>query len=341
MNQKILLLIFIYILCSCNNSKNKGLNNNSIIAFVDTIPITYDQIDSKISQEIYDELSRVYMIRKIALDETIKDQILKAEALKHNLSPDQYINSLYTKAIKNGSVQRFMEVNHYEERIPNLERTLVYYDIKSKKGSEILIKKVKESLVSELTDSLRKKSKIKIFLSPPKSPAIRIENLLVHYEGNLNSKVTFLIVSDFECDMCRKFNYIFDSLYVKYKDKVRFAYTNFGSSVTISAIASESAAKQDKFWDMHDSLYASKNLPDTNEIFKIVKTLKINTDKFKKDFRDESIKKSLEYNLHLLINSGIYATPTIMINNRPVFNSSSVSEIEQILLQTLSNPDNI
>lgn len=333
----ILWIFFLFAFLSCNKVEKNKLSNSRIIAYIDSTPITYDQIDSKISQEIYDELSRIYMIRKIALDEAIKEQIINTEASKHNLSPDQYITSLYAREIKNGSIQRFIEVNHYEKKIPILERTLVFYDLKSKEGNETLIKRFKESLVKELTDSLRKIYKTTILLSPPVPPPIKIENLLVHYKGNINSKVTFLIVSDFECEMCRKFNYVFDSLYFKYKDKVRFAYTNFGSSVTSSAIASESAAKQGNFWEMHDSLYALKNLPDTNDIFRIVDNLKINTDNFKKDFRDETTKRNLENNLQLLINSGIYATPTIMINNRPVFNSSSMGEVEQILLNTLTS----
>jgi len=338
MNKIILFLICISLIpSSCNSKREKEPSINRIIAFVDTIPITFDQIDAKISQEIYDELSRIYMIRKIALDETIKEQIIKVEASKHNMSPDQYINSLCTEAIQNGSMQRFIEVNHYEKKIPVLERTLVYNETKSKKGNETLILRFKEFLVKELADSLTKIYKTTILLSPPVPPPIRTDNLLVHYKGNQNSKVTFLMVSDFECEMCRKFNYIFDSLYSKYKDKVRFAYTNFGSYVTTSAIASESAAKLGYFWEMHDSLYALNKLPDTNDIYRIVNNLKINSDNFKKHFENDTTKKNLEYNLKQLINSGIYATPTILINNRPIFNSSSMGEIEQILLNSLSS----
>jgi protein-disulfide isomerase len=174
-------------------------------------------------------------------------------------------------------------------------------------------------------------------IEPPVPPVIKIENLLIHFRGNTKSKVTFLIISDFECEMCRKFNPIFDSLYFKYKDKVRFGFTNFGSYATLSSITVECAAKQGKFWEMHDLLFSTPALPDTTDILNMAYDCNLNVDEFTKDLNDQVMKTAIERNIKLLINAGIYGTPTIMINNKPIFNSSSIAEIEQRLLKELSN----
>ena len=117
---------------------------------------------------------------------------------------------------------------------------------------------------------------------------------------------------------------------------MRFGYTNFGSYPTISAIASESAAKQNKFWEMHDYLYSLDYYPENKDIYKIAETINLDIETFKRDFESENIKNSIEQNLQLIINSGIYATPTVMVNNRPAFNSSSIDEIENMILNALS-----
>ena len=137
--------------------------------------------------------------------------------------------------------------------------------------------------------------------------------------------------------MCREFNPIFDSIYSKYKAQVCFGYTNFGSYVTLSSMAAESAAKQGKFWEMHDSLFSASLLPDTTDLFRIASKINLNIEEFKKDLYDKNLATNIESNLFTLKNAGIYATPTIMMNNKLIFNSSSIYEIEQKLLIELSS----
>ena len=54
--------------------------------------------------------------------------------------------------------------------------------------------------------------------------------------------------------------------------------------MSISAIASECVANQGKFWEMHDSIFNSLIIPDTTEIFRIAKNLKLNMNDFRNDF---------------------------------------------------------
>lgn len=336
MKNTLLILIQFLLFASCSNLEKKRIDNR-VLAYVNGVPITTDQVDNKITQEIYDELNRIYLIRKMALDETIKDNILKQEAHKYNLTVEALIDSLFMPNMKNGSLQEFINRNQFDKGIPVLGRSLEYFDIKTKIGEDVLMKRFKEYIINDFIDSLKKSYQISILLKPPISPIIKTENLLSHYKGNLDSKVTLLIVSDFECEMCRKYNYLFDTIYKKYESKIRYGYTNFGSNPTISALASESAAKQNKFWEMHDSLFKLNHLPDSSDIFRIVNNLNMDLKEFRKDFSDDNLKMEIESNIKVIINAGIYATPTIIINNKPLFNSSSFNEIEFLLNNELSD----
>ncbi|MBI4649518.1 MAG: thioredoxin domain-containing protein, partial [Bacteroidia bacterium] len=126
-----------------------------------------------------------------------------------------------------------------------------------------------------------------------------------------------------------------EKLYNKYKDKVRFDFTHFASYVTLSAIVTECAGRQDKLWEIHDSLMHRKFLPDTAEIFDLAKKIKLNMVRFKKDFTDFDLQSKIEYNFRLLKAYGLYATPTILINGKPIFNSSSEQEIEKKIKEEL------
>ena len=195
--------------------------------------------------------------------------------------------------------------------------------------------KFKEYLLNQYIDSLKKTHQITISLKPPKSPTIKLDNLVVHYKGNLNSAVTFLVISDFDCHMCREHNAFFEKLYSEYKGKVRFGFTHYSSYVSNSAIASECASNQGKFWEMHDSIFNAKQIPDSVALFRIAKNLELNMNTFGNDFQDKALSEKIMDNLLKLESAGIYGTPTIMINNQLVFNSTSLNEIENMLKEEI------
>jgi hypothetical protein len=102
-NIRIILLsvIAVFILSFCNQTGNKKKSTYKISAYIDTIPITIDQVDRRVSQEIFDELNRIYMIRKIALEDLLKEELLSLEASKKGLTVDALLDLLYQHGLKN------------------------------------------------------------------------------------------------------------------------------------------------------------------------------------------------------------------------------------------------
>ncbi|MBI4649135.1 MAG: thioredoxin domain-containing protein, partial [Bacteroidia bacterium] len=220
------------ILSSCNNRSNElssgSLLNDYVIAQIDTSRIYISEIDKLAKQELYDQLYRIYTIRKVVLNENIKDRLLENEAKKHCKTKDEFINIYYSRMINDSNISKYMSQRNLNY-IPELKRTLKYYDIENDKGKELIIESYKRYLLERLTDSLKLVHKIKVFLKPPLPPEISLNNIPAHYRGNMNSKITLLEVSDMECDKCREYYPVYEKLYNKYKDKVRFGFTHFAS----------------------------------------------------------------------------------------------------------------
>jgi protein-disulfide isomerase len=218
-----------------------------------------------------------------------------------------------------------------------LGRGLVAYDSESKKGKELILKRFKYDILNQYVDSLKTKYNIKILLKPPNSPVIKINDLITYYKGNLDSNITFLQISDLECEMCREYAPIFNELYQKYKDSVRFGFTQFGSYTSLSAIALESSGKQGKFWEMYDSIAFTKYLPEKTDLLKVAKNIDLNLEQFNTVLESENIKTALEDNFSKLNTAGIYGTPTIMINNKLIYNFSLIEDIEKMLIEEIKN----
>src|SRR5438045_6770310 len=88
---------------------------------------------------------------------------------------------------------------------------------------------------------------------------------LARSQGSATAPVWVIEVSDFQCPYCKQWH---DQTYPMLRDhyvktgKVRLAYVNFPLTMHIHAMpaaeAAMCAAAQDKFWPMHDALFATQ-----------------------------------------------------------------------------------
>jgi protein-disulfide isomerase len=333
----IILEFFILFFFSCNEKqKNKKDKNIPIIATIDSIIIYQNEVEYFVKQKLYDELSRIHLIRKIALEEIIKNKLLEREADKQSITKNELLQKLYNSKINEKSILNFAKRREYDVNgINAIEKNIVNYQISSKKGLELIRKNFESFILSNYIDSIKQKSDLSIYLKPPTPPKVKIDQSLVHFYGNKKSKVKFIEISDFECDMCRKYSPIFKKLYNKYKNDVAFGYINYGSYVSKQAIASEAAGKQGKFQEMKELLFKDGNYNDNKEIELLALKLNLDIERFRKDFNDPDLISKLEENYNLFHKSGIYGTPTILINYRIMHNSSSIEELESFLTKKI------
>lgn len=329
-------LSFLFLFSSCSQKVKD--NSNEIIADVNGEKIYSYDLETTIQQEIFDELNRIYTMKSIALDQMIDIQLIKSEANKRGKSYDEFMDSYFKEKINPLTIDSLSRIYRLNEPIPKIRENELTYNSNESYEGKISNKYVLESCVKKnLIDSLRKKSIINKYLYPPKSPNINIDNELVYYRGNLNSKVTMIIVSDFECDKCIQFHNIYQNIYLKYKEKVRFGYINFSAIPTLSAIACNAANNQGKFWEFHDSLYAHKGFIDSLTVYNIAKKLNLDINDFKRNIESEKNANKINATIQKLVSLGLFATPTVIINNRLIYNSFSSQEFEYLLEKELGS----
>ena len=98
-----------------------------------------------------------------------------------------------------------------------------------------------------------------------------------HVTGKLDSAVTLVEYSDFQCPACGAYAPLVEKLMVDYADKVRFVYRHFPiyskhPNAEIAARASEAAGKQGQFFQYAQLLFAKQSdwvdQPDPRETLK-------------------------------------------------------------------------
>lgn len=130
--------------------------------------------------------------------------------------------------------------------------------------------------------------------------------------------------SDFQCPACLAVQEPFNKILKKYEGKVEFVYRYFPLSTIhknaqIAAQAAEAAGLQDKFFEMHDKLFATQNtwatLPDPREIFSgYALEIGIDKAKFIVDIDSQVVKDAVAVDLLAATRYALSGTPTFFVN---------------------------
>jgi protein-disulfide isomerase len=163
-----------------------------------------------------------------------------------------------------------------------------------------------------------------------------------HVKGDKNAPVTIVEYSDFECPFCSRFyEGTLSELTEKYIDtgKVKLVYRHFPLSFHANAmpaaIASECAADQDKFWEMHDILFENpRNLTKT-DLQGYAKTLGLNTSKFNTCFDNKEHEDEINAEMAEGSRLGITGTPGFLINGQKVSGAQPFGIFEAIIEEAL------
>ncbi len=321
---------------SCNSQQNSKYTEKDIIAEFDGEVIYANEINTIIKQELYDELNRIYNIKKEALEQLINVKLLQKEASKKQLTYQQYIDEHTDAKIKLFGIDSLLKRYNINSITEFRGKSAYSVLVDSSTGKATRLFHLKGAIVNELLDSLKRDKKIFQYLYPPKSPSINLNNLHVYYRGDLQSKVSVTIISDFDCESCIKAHPLYNSIYEDYKEKVKFGYIHYSTMPTFAEIASDAANKQNLFWEFQDSLYAYKGYIDSTAVFKIAHNMSMDINKLQKDIANDDGKKSIENTINQLVLLGVYATPTIIINGRLIVNSGSKEEICHLIDEELS-----
>ena len=138
--------------------------------------------------------------------------------------------------------------------------------------------------------------------------------------GNIEAPVQIIVYSNFECPFCNRFFNVMEEVKSEFGDKVVFSFRHFylssHNSALLGAIASECAGKQEKFWEMHNSIFnRSENIGiSENGLKKYAENLKLSKDKFNKCLDEEKYKDKIFSQLEEAENIGVIGTPTIFVN---------------------------
>lgn len=158
--------------------------------------------------------------------------------------------------------------------------------------------------------------------------------------GSTTSAVTLVEYADFQCPACGFYKPLIDQLVKEEGSKFRLVYRHFPlpqhQNATSSAVATEAAGKQGKFWEMASIIFDHQSdwesLPNTDELFtSYATTLGLNIAQFTIDIKDPTLLKKINDSRDLAARAGVDSTPTFFLNGEKVANPQSYDAFKTLI----------
>jgi protein-disulfide isomerase len=140
-----------------------------------------------------------------------------------------------------------------------------------------------------------------------------------HVMGPQSAPVTLVEYGDFGCPYCHNAVPIVEDLQRRLGDNLRFVYRHFPLNeihpgAQEAAEASEAAAAQDKFWEMHASLFEHQPAFTIDDLVGYANELGLDIERFQSELRGHVHAAHVRDDFMGGIRSGVNGTPTFYID---------------------------
>jgi protein-disulfide isomerase len=147
--------------------------------------------------------------------------------------------------------------------------------------------------------------------------------------GPEGAPITIVEFADFECPHCGEVAPALDKVIDAHKNDVRFAFKFYPlpshPHAEIAARAGAAAMNQNKFWEMHHSLFANQRHLEQADLDSYAKELGIEVSRFHADMQSNQTTERIDKDRKLGEDLQIGGTPTIFINGR-LFDGHDMNE---------------
>jgi protein-disulfide isomerase len=143
-----------------------------------------------------------------------------------------------------------------------------------------------------------------------------------HVRGDPDAIVTVVEYADFECPFCGRAEPTIRELMSNAgADHLRYVFRHLPladvhPNAQLAAEASEAAAAQGMFWEMHDRLYEHQDELLPKQLIGHAEALGLDVERFREDLRERRWRRRVERDVEGADESGVSGTPTFFINGR-------------------------
>ncbi|MFN2493438.1 MAG: DsbA family protein [Pyrinomonadaceae bacterium] len=286
---------------------------STVLATIDSKPIVAATLNERLKPIVYKLRLETYLTVQPALDLTINDLLLLAEATRRNVPPEEIVRKEISEKIRQpteADISKFYSEN--KSRLNGVLESL------RNQVADYLQTQDRQRLERALSDSLRKGANIQLMISEPEPPVQTISIDDDPARGDANAPVTIVEFTDFQCSACAAMNPVIDDVLKSYGNKVRLVVRDFPllqhTNARKAAEAANAAHAQGKFFEYVALLFQRQNALDTPSLKKYASELGLDRARFDAALDSGKYAAEVKHDIDDGQMYGVESTPTIFVN---------------------------
>jgi Na+/H+ antiporter NhaA len=157
-----------------------------------------------------------------------------------------------------------------------------------------------------------------------------------HVRGPMEAPVTMVEYGDFECPYCGQAEPVVRELLRDFGD-VRYVWRHLPLSdvhpnAQLAAEASEAAARQGAFWEMHDLLFDHQDALEPSDLMGYAEQLGLDAERFTNDVREHEGAAQIAEDVDSADISGVSGTPTFFINGQRHYGAYDIDTLSKAVV---------
>ncbi len=140
-----------------------------------------------------------------------------------------------------------------------------------------------------------------------------------HVQGGPDAPYTLVEYGDYECPDCGRLFVTIRQLRAQLTGEVRLVFRHYPLSgihrhAQQAAEAAEAAGAQDRFWEMHDLLFAHQDALATKNLNNYAGQLSLDSERFRSELKHRTYEDRVREDFRRGVANGVYGTPGLFIN---------------------------
>ncbi len=313
--------------------------DDDVVARVGDIEVTFGELEAAWRDN--DAASRLRMLQELyetrrrALDILLGDKLIEREASSRGVTRDELlITELPSRTLEITEEEIQLLWDRNKDRFP--DQTLE--DLRPEIVAAIEQQRPIQALHAYTNELREAAGDVVVLLEPhresiealPEDPA----------RGPADAPVEIVEFSDFDCPYCQRATETIELLLEEFAGQIRFVYKDYPLPTHPDAFkaaeAGNCAHEQDRFWELHDTMFANQGALSVEELHAYAENLGLDTDAFAECLDSGRHTATVERDMTIGDGYGVSSTPTLFLNGRPVLGAAPYDTFAEIVREEIA-----
>ncbi|MEE4273933.1 MAG: thioredoxin domain-containing protein [Thermoanaerobaculales bacterium] len=275
--------------------------------------ITVAELEEAAGGQLVGLYQQIYQVKDQQLRQMIYNQLIEEAAASENLTRDEYFKREVLDNVSDPTDEQIKQVlEQYRSQLPADEeqargQVVAFLSQQSRAQQEAILK-----------DKLMAGADVEILLDPPRvKPVVDASTPM---RGPENAPVVIVEYTDYQCPYCVRAQQTIAAILARYGDSVVHVFKNLPlpmhAQAKLAAEGALCAGDQDKFWEMHDWLFANKSNISLETMSAQAGVLELDVPTFTSCVETGAYRAQVDAETREAGSFGIRGTPGFVINGR-------------------------